>query len=98
MDVVMGDLWGYLSLAWVLCNFAYAMFRARATMAVAYGIAIFAAIVIFLNIGGVLNADTWHMFGILIFGVEFICNYFKGPKHKAVLFGVLLFITLVLGW
>jgi len=35
-----------------------------------YGIATFAAVIIALNIGGVLNDETWSLFGLAVFGAH----------------------------
>ena len=96
--IPVGELFGYLSLAWIVLNFFWAILRGHGLYAAAYGIGLFAAIVIALNVGGILNETTWHYFGIVIFALEFVFHFFKGHRAKMVIFGILLFSTLVLGW
>ncbi|MDR1404268.1 MAG: hypothetical protein LBJ20_01685 [Candidatus Methanoplasma sp.] len=93
-----GELWGYLSLIWVVLNFGYAVLRGHGLNAAIYGIALFAGLVIALNWGGMLNASNWHYFGLAIFAVEFLYNFWRGPRIKMIIFGVLLFASVVLGW
>jgi len=96
MDVAV--VFGYLSLIWAVFNLIWAVFRGQAMKGVIYGSVLLIGAIIALNIGGVLTAETWHWFGIGVFSLEFAYHFIKGHRGKMVLFGILLFASLVLGW
>lgn len=64
------DVWGYLGFIWCVAKLVWCLFRNDAKGSVIYGIATFAGVVITLNIGGVLNDETWSLFGLAVFGAH----------------------------
>lgn len=84
------SIWGYLGLIWCIVNLVYYWFRNDAGPVLVYGISIFAAALVFLNIGGILNPTTW---GYYTCGVWFahMCVYiYGGSEFGAIVSGLLL--------
>lgn len=76
----LGSLCGYLGTAWVVINLAWGLFRNDAARVLIYGIGAFAAIVVMLNVGGILNETTWGMFGAAVFGLHVL---YAAAVHEA---------------
>ncbi len=91
-----GAIFGYLGTLWCIAQLVYAIFRGQAQKAAIYGIALFAAAVIALNVGGILNDATWNLFGIGIFGAHTLYSLFivKSPIH-AVIFAMMFAASVV---
>lgn len=87
----------YTSLIWALCNLGYGILRGQAQRAAVYGAALAIGAVIALNMGGVVNASSWHVFTLIIFAAEALFNLWRGPKWKVAVFGLLFFMSVVTG-
>lgn len=102
IDIALGDLLGYLGTFWCVANLLWGMFRNDAVRAVIYGIGCFAALIVALNVGGILNETTWSLFGMVVFGLHAIYNLavrkvvWKGVMHAFLLgVSVLCFLGVV---
>lgn len=87
----LGTICGYLGTIWCVANLAWGLFRNDASRCLIYGIGTFAAIVVMLNVGGILNDTTWGIFGCCVFGLH--CVYAVVTHEaawKVVLYGILL--------
>ncbi len=72
------SFWGYLSIAWVIVCFFVSDFRNQSRKETAYGIILVCTILVALNIGGILNEDTWAILGSILLGLHGIVYYRKG--------------------
>ena len=87
----LGSLCGYLGTIWCIFNLAWGLFRNDASRVLVYGIGTFAAIVVMLNVGGVLNDTTWGIFGACVFGLHTLYAIGAGEAiWKVVVYGILL--------
>ena len=85
---------GWLGVAWCVINLLWGILRGHALQAAIYGIALFAGVIVTLNIGGVLNAESWNLFTIVVFTGELIFRLWKGPFWRVPLVGILLALAL----
>lgn len=86
-----GFIVGYLGTIWCFANLAWGLFRNDASRCMIYGIGAFAAIVVMLNVGGVLNETSWGIFGACVFGVHTLWAAATGePVWKLAIYGILL--------
>lgn len=86
-----GTVFGYLGTIWCIVNLAWGLFRNDATRVLIYGIGCFAALIIALNVGGVLNSTTWSMFGAVVFGLHTLYAVATGEAAwKVAIYGILL--------
>ena len=96
IDIPLGDLCGYIGTIWCVANLLWGMFRNDASRAVIYGIGCFAALIVALNVGGILNEETWSIFGMCVFGVHVIYHLtVHKVVWKAVLHAFLLSISVL---
>lgn len=65
-------LMGYMGLAWCAGNLGWGLLRNQARLTMIYGVGCFAAFVVWLNVGGVVNATTWGAFGTAVFGLRML--------------------------
>lgn len=93
IEVSVGDVCGYLGTIWCVANLVWAIFRNDAYKAMIYGIGVFAAAVVALNVGGVLNDYTWSLFGIGVFGVHLAITIWHHQWWKAPVFGILFIVS-----
>lgn len=98
MIAVTGELWGYLSAIWCVAMLLWNLFRNNTIPALIYGICCFAAAVIALNVGGILNETTWHMLGIGVFGISLLINLAQKKMLHVCMYSALLAISALLGW
>lgn len=96
--IVTGELWGHLSVIWCVAMLLWNLFRNNTVPALIYGVCLFAAALIALNVGGVLNADTWHMLGIGVFGISLLINMLQKKVIGICTYSALLAISALLGW
>ena len=86
-----GAVCGYLGTIWCVVNLIWGLFRNDASRVLVYGIGTFAAIVVMLNVGGILNDTTWGIFGCCVFGLHCIYTAAVGdPAWKTAFYGILL--------
>lgn len=86
-----GSLLGWAGTIWCFANLAWGLFRNDAVRSTIYGIACFAAVVVMLNVGGVLNDRTWTMFGCVVFGGHCLISLATGAAiWKIAIYGVML--------
>lgn len=85
-----GTFCGYAGTIWCIANLGLAILRNDAYRALIYGIGCFAALIVALNVGGVLNEDTWALFGLAVFGLHMALCLWQGVWWKAILFGIML--------
>ncbi len=94
-----GAVCGYLGTVWCIINLAWGLFRNDAVRTLIYGIGTFAAIVVMLNVGGILNDTTWSIFGCCVFGLHCVYAAVLGEAAwKVAFYGTLLmcsFLSLV---
>lgn len=91
-----GTLCGYLGTIWCVANLAWGLFRNDASRVLVYGIGTFAAIVVMLNVGGVLNETTWGAFGCCVFGLHCVYAAATGEAAwKVAVYGTLLAASLL---
>lgn len=86
-----GTICGYLGTIWCVANLLWGLFRNDASRVLIYGIGTFAAIIVMLNVGGILNDTTWGIFGCCVFGLH--CVYAVAvhePAWKVAFYGILL--------
>ena len=92
----LGAVCGYLGAIWCFANLAWALFRNNAEKCLIYGIGTFAAIVVMLNAGGILNETTWGMFGACVFGLHLLYALFaEWSTWKVVAYGIMLTTSLL---
>lgn len=87
----LGTICGYLGTIWCIANLLWGLFRNDASRVLVYGIGTFAAIIVMLNVGGILNDTTWGIFGCCVFGLH--CLYAAAigeAAWKVALYGILL--------
>ncbi len=89
--IIESEILGYISLIFCAVQLLYGLFIAHDPMrSMIYGIGLFAAVVIALNIGGILNDYTWGIFGIGMFGLNVLYYMKKGPAYAVVIYSMLL--------
>ena len=88
-------LMNYLGLGYCLIQLGWALFHGKAKNAAIYGIAIFAAFIVAINMGGVLNDTTWSWFGIGIFGANMIYNLSKRIMWKVGVYALLAAVNTI---
>lgn len=92
----MGTLCGYMGTLWCIANLLWGLFRNDASRVLIYGIGTFAAIIVMLNVGGVLNSTTWGIFGCCVFGLHCLYAAATGEAAwKVALYGILLMSSLL---
>lgn len=92
----LGDICGYLGVIWCFANLGWGLFRNNATRCLIYGIGTFAAIVVMLNVGGILNETTWGAFGAIVFGLHLLYALFaEWSTWKVVVYGIMLTTSLL---
>ena len=87
----LGTICGYLGTIWCIANLFWGLFRNDVSRVLVYGIGTFAAVVVMLNVGGVLNETSWGTFGACVFGLH--CLYAAAMHEaawKVAVYGVLL--------
>ena len=93
-----GTLCGYLGTIWCVINLVWGLFRNDATRTLIYGIGVFAAFIVALNVGGLLNETTWSWFGVGVFGLHAIYAICTGEAAwKVLLYVILLGMSLLSG-
>lgn len=90
-----GTLCGYAGTIWCIANLGWAILRNDAYRALIYGIGCFAALIVALNVGGVLNEDIWSMFGCAVFGVHFAAVLWQQVWWKVPFYGAMLAASLL---
>lgn len=86
-----GAVMGYLGTIWCMVNLVWGLFRNDAMRVLIYGIGCFAAIIVMLNVGGILNDTTWGIFGCCVFGIHCIHAAVLGEvAWKVAFYGILL--------
>lgn len=86
-----GLICDYLGALWCLMNLIWGLFRNDAHRCLIYGIGVFAAVVVMLNVGGVLNEESWGLFGCAVFGLHLLYSlFFDFRAFRVALYGVLL--------
>lgn len=94
MEITVADIGtacGYLGTLWVVAKLIYGVVRNDGIRCLIYGIGTFAAVVVMLNIGGVLNERSWSMFGAAVFGIHLAIGAATGqPGWKLAIYGLLL--------
>lgn len=99
IEITLGDIGticGYLGTIWCVANLLWGLFRNDAYRVLIYGIGTFAAIIVMLNVGGILNETTWGIFGCLVFGIHTL--YAAAVGHaawKVAVYGILLAVSLL---
>jgi len=83
-----GSVCGYLGGFWVVGNLIYGIIRNDGLRCLIYGAASAVALVIALNMGGILNELVWAGYGSVIFGLHFIIMWHKHKKLVAVMYGI----------
>lgn len=87
-----GAICGYLGTLWCVANLFWGLLRNDARRVLIYGIGVFAAALVALNVGGILNDYTWSLFGLLVFGLHMAVAAWQHAWWKvpvfAFLFGV----------
>lgn len=92
----LGTICGYLGTIWCIANLLWGLFRNDASRVLVYGIGTFAAIIVMLNIGGILNDTTWGIFGCCVFGLHCIFAVaVHEPAWKIIFYGILLMASVV---
>lgn len=92
----LGDVCGHLGAIWCVANLAWGLFRNNATRCLIYGTGTFAAIVVMLNVGGVLNETSWGIFGACVFGLHCLYAAATGEAAwKVALYGSLLGVSIL---
>ena len=91
-----GSILGWMGTIWCFANLGWGLLRNDARLCLIYGIGCFAAVVVMLNVGGVLNERTWTLFGCGVFGLHCLGSAIMGAAAwKVVLYGTLLGISLL---
>ena len=93
IELSIGDVCGYLGTIWCAANLGWAVLRNDAYKAMIYGIGVFAAAVVALNVGGVLNDYTWSLFGLGVFGLHLAVAMWQHVWWKAPVFGILFAVS-----
>ena len=88
-----GTVFGVLGSVRCVANLLWGLFRNDAVRVLIYGIAVFASIVIALNVGGVVNEESWALFGVAVFGLHSIYSAVTGQAA----WKTLLFLALACG-
>lgn len=91
----LAELCGYAGTIWCVANLAWGVFRNDALRALIYGIGCFAALIVALNVGGILNETTWGIFGCMVFGIHLIAAIIHRTAWKVVLHGFMLGISVL---
>ncbi|MFT0899611.1 hypothetical protein [Candidatus Methanoprimaticola sp. MG2] len=93
IEIPVGEVCGYLGTIWCVLNLAWAVFRNDAEHAMVYGVGVFAAFVVALNLGGVLNDYTWSLFGLGVFGLHLAIATWQHVWWKVPVFAVLFIVS-----
>ena len=88
-------LMNYLGLGYCLIQLGWALFHGLAKKAAIYGIAIFAAFIVAINMGGVLNDTTWSWFGIGVFGLNLLYNLQQRIMWKVGVYALLAAVNAI---
>ena len=94
IEFSIGDICGYLGTIWCIANLVWGLFRNDASRVLIYGIGTFAAIVVMLNVGGILNEKTWGLFGLCVFGLHLAATIWTHEWWKSVVFGILFLASM----
>ena len=91
-----GLICDYLGAIWCVLNLVWGLFRNDANRCLIYGIGCFAAVIIMLNVGGVLNKESWGAFGCAVFGLHLLhALYVDFRIYKVVIYGILLMTSML---
>lgn len=92
----LGTICGYLGTIWCIANLLWGLFRNDASRVLVYGVGTFAAIIVMLNVGGILNDTTWGIFGCCVFGLHTLYAIATAePVWKAAVYVILLATSLL---
>lgn len=85
-----GHICDYLGVIWCILNLVWGLFRNDAYRCLVYGIGVFAACVVMLNVGGLLNEESWGLFGIGVFGLHLVYTFAVNfSSYRCAVYGIL---------
>ncbi|MDY0247354.1 MAG: hypothetical protein RBR26_10575 [Methanosarcina mazei] len=80
----------YLGFGWCVIQLAWAWLHGLPKNAAIYAVSIFAACLVALNVGGILNETTWSLFGCGVFAIHALYYLKKGPIELVPIMLILL--------